>query len=89
MKRASMALALTALVAATIAGAQTTPDTRADQLRQDPRQTTGRSSESSTADKQALMHVCVTQVQVSNPRAPEKNIKDFCEAQVNKLSSQH
>lgn len=96
MKRASVALgALIALSAATLAVADPTPlQTPADHPRQQqPNQATppsdqssGMNSERSHADTQRLVNVCIAQVQVSNPMAPVKDIKDFCDRQVKRTS---
>ena len=43
-------------------------------------------SERSHADTQRLVNVCIAQVQVSNPMAPVKDIKDFCDRQVKRTS---
>lgn len=90
MKRVSVALALTALVVATVAIAQTAPERPADQ----PEKRTSAASDHSTSttsdgSKQVLINVCVSQVQVSNPSVPEKDIKNFCVEQVNRLSRQN
>jgi len=42
-------------------------------------------SETNKVDKQALMNVCISQVRVSNPSVPEKDIKDFCDKQVKRF----
>jgi hypothetical protein len=89
------AIALTALTGATVAVAQQTTQTQAQppasttQQEQYPKSTTAPSdpsaapsSESSTADKQALMKKCMAQVQASNPGVPEKDVKQFCAKEV-------
>ena len=96
MKRASVALrSLIALSAATLAVADTTPaQTPADHPHQQlPNQATppsdqspGMNSERRHADTQRLVNVCIAQVQVSNPMAPVKDIRDFCDRQVKKTS---
>ena len=90
MKRVSVALLLTVLSAATVALAQTNPQRPADQPQNQPvrssGQSTGTGTESGNFDKQALINVCVSQVQVSNPNVPERDIKNFCANQVNRLS---
>ena len=102
MKRLSTLFALTALAAASVALAQqqTTPQAEAQppaspsqsqsQAPSDPNAST--SSEDSNADKQAqpkalMMKDCMTQVQAANPTVPEKDIRDFCDKQVNSQSS--
>jgi hypothetical protein len=92
MKRVSVASILTVLSAATVALAQTTPQKPADQQNQTTRgsgQSTGADGENSKFDKQALINVCISQVQVSNPNVPERDIKNFCAEQVSRLSRQN
>ena len=96
MKRVSVALALTALAAATVAVAQTTPQTSADQpaqttsQQQYPNSTTPPADQgagtSSSADKQALIKDCLKQVQAANPNAAAKDVKEYCDKQVNSSS---
>jgi len=90
MKRVSVALVLTVLSAATVALAQTSPQKPADQPQNQTTRSSGKStgtdSESRNFDKQALINVCVSQVQVSNPSVPERDIKNFCANQVSRLS---
>ena len=92
MKRVSVALALTVLSAASLAVAQTSPQKAADapqnQTTRSSGQSTGTGSESGNFDKQALINVCISQVQVSNPNVPERDIKNFCANQVSRLSRQ-
>jgi len=92
MKRVLEALVLTALAAVTVALAQTSPQRPADQSQRQQTaasdQSTATSHESSKIDKQALIDVCVSQVQVSNPSVPRKAIANFCAEQVNRLSRQ-
>ena len=93
MKRASALFALTAMAAATIALAQqATPQTPA----QPPASATSEeqttppsepSARTSSADKQALMKDCLTQVQAANPNVPPKDIQAYCDKQVNSPSS--
>ena len=102
MKRLIAAFALTTLAAATIALAQTaqTPDTSAPpadtqaqtQSQQPSDQTPSSqsadpSTQSGTADKDTLMKTCMSQVQASNPNVSQKDIKDFCDREVNRSSS--
>jgi hypothetical protein len=98
VKRASAGFALIALAAATLALAQTTPQTPAEPpadnspQQQAPDQSTaapsdqsnGASTQSSQTDP---MQKCVSQVQASNPGVSEKDIKDYCAKEVNKSSS--
>jgi hypothetical protein len=44
-------------------------------------------TQSGTADKETLMKTCISQVQASNPNVSQKDIKDFCDREVNKPSS--
>jgi hypothetical protein len=87
-----IALTATLTVLAAAAAAQTTPQRPAgqpqNQTNQGSDQSTGTGSESRRVDKQALINVCVSQVQVSNPSVPAKDIKDFCASQVNRLAGQ-
>jgi len=39
------------------------------------------------ADKQALWRDCVKQVQAANPTVPEKDVKAYCDKQVQNYSS--
>ena len=103
MKRLTAGFALTTLAAAAIALAQTpqTPDTSAPpadtqsqtQSQQPSDQSPGSQSadqsatQSGTADKDALMKSCMSQVQASNPNVSQKDIKDFCDREVNRSSS--
>jgi hypothetical protein len=92
MRRFSAVLALTALAAATVGLAQqpppqseppaTTPNTATQPS--DP----GASADdqSSQANKQALMKDCMTQVRAANPGVPEKDIKNFCDKEINQPS---
>jgi len=91
MKRLSPILALTALVAATTAlaqQAQPAPPAGSTPPQQSQSATTppsdpSMSSESSHADKQALMKDCLSQVKAANPGVADKDIKAFCEREVN------
>jgi hypothetical protein len=84
--------ALSALAAMTAALAQQTtppPDTGAPSPAQYPNSTpppsgpdSGSSSDSSQADKAALMKRCMSQVQASNPGVPENDVKNFCAKEV-------
>jgi len=99
VKPVSAAFVLSALAAATLAVAQTGPQTPAEPpsstapQQQYPNQTTppsdqGASSDSSKPDKQTLMEDCLTQVQGSNPQESKEDIRKFCENAVNKSSPQ-
>lgn len=94
MKRVSAAFAFTALAAATIVLAQTTPqsETPASTEQQQTNPTTQPSdssarSDSGQADTQALMKDCIKQVQAANPNVPQKEIREYCEKQVKTQSS--
>jgi len=85
---------VTALAAATVAVAQTPqtpaePPASATSQEQSPNSTAppsdsraSPSSQSNSADKQALMKSCLTQVQAANPGVSEKDIKQFCDREV-------
>lgn len=98
MRRLTAAFALTALAAAGIAMAQTAPtdpqSSAPSQQSQAPSDSTSSqsaapsaSTQSSSADKQALMKDCLTQVQAANPNVSQKDVKDFCDREVNKRST--
>ena len=85
MKRLSAVLALAALGAAAGALAQqpypqssTTPPASSSQQEQ---------TTPSKADKQALMKDCLTKVTAANPNASQKDIKEYCDKQVEKSST--
>jgi len=40
----------------------------------------------SETDKQTLLQDCIRQVQAANPSVPEKDIKAYCDKQVNSYS---
>lgn len=100
MKRLTATFALTALAAATIALAQS-PNTSAppadtqsqtqSQQPSDQSPSSQRSDQSTTqsgsADKETLMKSCLSQVQAANPNVSQKDIKDFCDREVNRASS--
>lgn len=44
-------------------------------------------TQSGTADKETLMKTCMSQVQASNPNVSQKDIKDFCDREVNRSAS--
>ena len=87
------ALALAVLTASTIALAQqTTPPSPAQpQTSTTPQEPTappaGSSSRMSETDKQTLTRDCTRQVQASHPSVPEKDIRGYCEQEVNSYSS--
>ena len=92
MKRAALALAAMAAAATVALAQQTTPPPSADpQMSSAPREQTAPPADSSArmseADKQSLMSKCVTQIQASNPTVPEKDVRGYCEKQVNSLAS--
>lgn len=93
MKRFSPVLALTAL-AATVALAQQTPppaEPPADTPSTAPAPSVPNASPDSTssANKQALMKDCLTQVKTANPGVPDQDIKNFCDKQINQPSPPH
>lgn len=93
MKRFSPVLALTAL-AATVALAQQTPppaEPPADTPSTVPAPSDPNASPDSTssANKQALMKDCLTQVKAANPGVPDQDIKNFCDKQINQPSPPH
>jgi len=84
-------LALLALAAAGVAMAQTTPPPTTaeppataapDEQSQSPPPDSSASPNS--ADAQALMKDCMTQVQAANPNVSEKDVKAFCENELAK-----
>jgi ABC-type glycerol-3-phosphate transport system substrate-binding protein len=90
MKRAALALA--AVIGATVALAQTPPPTPAEPPTSTaPQEQTAPPADSSTrmsdADRQALMSKCVSQVQAANPNVPEKDIKDYCGREIKNIAS--
>ncbi len=92
MKRAALALA--AMIAATLALAQqTTPPTTAEpRTSTTPQEQTAPPADSSArsmseADKQTLMRNCTRQVQADNPNVPEKDVKAYCNKAVKSYSS--
>jgi hypothetical protein len=89
VKRAALALA--ALAAATVALAQQrTPPTPAEPETTSQEQTAppaDSSTRMSEADKQALMNKCMTQVQAANPSVPEKDIRAYCNKEINSIAA--
>jgi hypothetical protein len=94
MRRFSAVFALTALAAATVGLAQQAPPP-AEPPAGNPSATqpsdpgVRTDSESSQANKQALMKDCMTQVRAANPGVPDKEIKNFCDKQINQPSPPH
>ncbi len=90
MKRALFAVGT--LMAATMALAQqTTPSPEPPTSTAPQEQTappTDASPRMSQPDREALMKDCLSQVQAANPSVPEKQIRDYCEKQVNSYSPQ-
>ena len=101
MKRFSTVFALAALAAAAVAQAQQAPPpaeppANATSQQQSPNATTPPSdpsaranSESGKADKRALMKDCMAQVGAANPSVPEKDIKNFCDKELNQPPPPH
>jgi hypothetical protein len=91
VKRAAFALA--ALAAATVALAQqTTPPTPAQPQASAPAQRQAAppadsSTGMSDADRQSLMNKCLTQIQAANPTVPEKEIRAYCDKEINSMAS--
>jgi len=89
-------LALTALVAATAAFAQTTPPpTTAEpapsatpQQESPDSMSSDQSARSNSANMQALMEDCIRQVQAANPGVAESDIRKFCENEIRKSTQQ-
>jgi len=89
-------LALTALVAATAAFAQTTPPpttaepapSAAPQQESSDSMSSDQSAHSNSANMQALMQDCMRQVQAANPGVAESDIRKFCENEVSKSTQQ-
>jgi len=95
MKRLSAVFVLTTLGAATVALAQQpTPQTPAQppastsSQEQSPATPPADPSTCSTADKQALMKDCTTQIKAANPGIPDKVINDYCDKQISKPAPQ-
>ena len=84
-------LAVLALAAAGVAMAQTTPPpttaeppATAAPNEQSQSPPPDSSASPNSADAQALMKDCMTQVQAANPNVSEKDIKAFCENEIAK-----
>lgn len=94
MRRFSTLFALTALAAGTVGLAQQSPPQSEPPANppsatqpSDPGASTD--SESTQANKQALMKDCLSQVKAANPGVPDKDIKNFCDKQINQPSPPH
>ena len=88
MKRLFPVFALTALAAATIAIAQQTPPSP------QPPASTSRSqsqttppSDTSKANKEALMRNCIAQTKTDHPGATPSDVKDYCKKRVESSQS--
>ena len=81
MKRLFPVVALTALAAATVATAQQTPSSAQPPASTSQSQTTP-PSDTSRADKEALMRNCITQTQADHPGATASDVKDYCKKRV-------
>ena len=87
------ALALAVLTASTIALAQqTTPPSSAEPSttttpQEQPAPPAKSRAHMSETDKQTLMNDCTRQVEASHPTVPEKDVKTYCEQQVNSYSA--
>ena len=87
------ALALAVLTASTIALAQqATPPSPAQPRtsttpQEQPVPPTGASSRMSETDKRTLTRDCTRQVQASHPSVPAKDIRGYCEQEVNSYAS--
>lgn len=89
-------LALLALMAATAAVAQVTPapstaepPATATPEEQNTSPTTPPSDSSASpnsADSQALMKDCLSQVKAANPNVPDQDIRKFCENEISKTT---
>jgi hypothetical protein len=90
-------LALTALIAASAAFAQTTPppttaepapSAAAPQQESPDSTSSDQSARSNSANTQALMQDCIRQVQTANPGVAESDIRKFCENEISKSTQQ-
>jgi len=86
MKRLFPVFALTAIAAATVATAQQTPSSAQPPASTSQSQTTP-PSDTSRADKEALMRNCITQTQADHPGATAKDVKDYCKKRVESYTS--
>jgi Spy/CpxP family protein refolding chaperone len=95
MRRFSALFALTALAAASVGLAQQTAPQTEPPPANNPSTTqpsdpgASSDSESSQANKQALMKDCMQQVRAANPGVPDKDIKNFCDKQINQPPPPH
>ena len=81
MKRLFPVFALTAIAAATVATAQQTPSSAQPPASTSQSQTTP-PSDSSKADKEALMRKCIAQTKTDHPGATASDVKDYCKKRV-------
>jgi hypothetical protein len=89
-------LALTALVAASAAFAQTAPPpttaepapSAAPQQQSPDSTSSDQSARSNSANTEALMQDCLRQVQAANPGVAESDIRKFCENEISKSAQQ-
>ena len=86
MKRLFPVFALTAIAAATVGTAQQTPSSAQPPASTSQSQTTP-PSDTSRADKEALMRNCITQTQADHPGATAKDVKDYCKKRVESYTS--
>ena len=90
MKRVAFGLAALAATTAALAQ-QTNPPTAEPPTSTTPQEQTAPPADSSTrmteADKQALWRDCVKQVQAANHTVPEKDVKAYCDKQVQNYST--
>ena len=86
MKRLSAVLVLATLGAAGGALAQTYSQ-QSPQSSAAPPASTSEQTAPSKADKEALMKDCLTKVTAANPNASQKDIKDYCDKQVEKYTT--
>jgi hypothetical protein len=94
MRRFSALFALTALAAASVGLAQqpapqTEPPANNPSTTQPSDPGASTDSDSSQANKQALMKDCMQQVRAANPGVPDKDIKNFCDKQINQPPPPH
>ena len=88
MKRLSVVLALAALGAAGGALAQTYSQQSPPSSAAPPASTSQQEETTpGKADKQALMKDCLSKVTAANPNASQKDIKDYCDKQVEKYTT--
>ena len=87
MKRLSAVLALAALGATAGALAQTYSQPAQSSAAPPTSTSQQEHTTPSTTDKQALMKDCLTKVTAANPNASQKDIKSYCDKQVEKYST--